>query len=519
MIRHAFTFLLLLSIAGCRTAGHDSQSATFGNQLRDKTAQILQPLMPDMGKNCGESDSTTFAGTLAPNHSHSSIVPVSHSSNSLYKPGSIVPAPILALREQDTNTISVETAANVASTYSNPLQIQAGDSEAFQSLLREIAVVPTSKRKVDDARLSELLTSFRSETMDTDLEDEYLALLKKRILPEAKSSAPIPNVELAETKRPSRKYEVAYDEEIDDEPIQAPKRKLPNLDETAIAQKATETAPVYPNLTQIPSASPGVIQASYQTLYPPTPAIAGYGAGDWQAPTRLAIEQLRYAIEQTPNGRTVSNEMRLRLLEMLLGNKTEAAKPMLTADKTVNEFMGNQVLGFAALLDDTAPDRRGKYISAAYRFNEGLLGLQTLCPVKLKNVVFVKEWFGYGQFVPHATQEFYPGETFSIYMEVENPVVRRAVADEGFEINAALSYEIRDANAKIIVSQDAGKPGERTLSRKRDYYLVISNTLPANLPPGQYRLRVSLTDLNDDAMQYAEETISFRVVPSQVTEF
>jgi hypothetical protein len=229
----------------------------------------------------------------------------------------------------------------------------------------------------------------------------------------------------------------------------------------------------------------------------------------------MAIEQLRYAIEQTPNGRTLSNEMKLRMLEMLIGNKAEAAKLMQSADKTINDFMGNQVLGMAALLDDSIPDNRSRYISAAYRFNEGLSELQKLCPIKLKNVTFVKDWLGYGQFILRPN-EFHPGEEFLVYMELENPTVGKV--SDGFEVSVAISYEIRDAHANVVVKQEGGKPAERSLSRKRDYCLSISGTLPASLPPGQYQLRINVTDLNDDSMQYAEEQISFRVAPSSASE-
>ena len=518
MIRFAFTFFLL-TLVGCQVASQSPKPATSGKQFWGKTAKIFKPLMPDTSKDCKESGSIEHEGRFALNRSHSDILPINHTSNSLYKPGSIFPSLLLDVQGQDKNVVTVEPSASMALT--NPLQIQSGDSESLQGLLREIAIVPVGKRKVDDAKLTELLDSFRNDMMDSEVEDESLALLRKRILPESKSSAPLPSAELAESKRSNKKYEVPYGDDFEDEPIRQPamKRKLPNLDEEVVAQNTAATpTPVYPSLTQLPNAAPGVTQASYQTLYPPNPAVTGYGAGDWQAPTRLAIEQLRYAIEQTPNGRTVANEMRLRMLEMLLGNKSEAARPMQSADKTVNEFMGNQVLGFAALLDETAPDSRGKYISAAYRFNEGLLGLQVLCPVLLKNVTFVKDWVEYGQFLPHPTREFYPGESFTVYLEIENLVVNRSKAAEGYEFGAAVKYEIWDSNAKVVANRDIGKSTGSTLSRKRDFCLGFPDTLPTNLSPGQYNLRISVTDLNDDAMRYAEEQIPFRVVPSQGTE-
>jgi len=536
--------LIAMLVAGCQTAPQRQQPTFFAHapqqaertaqRFWNRTARLLQPLMPDTGRNSAGRHGTEPENQLALNSSPSDFLAINHSAHSLYKPGTIFPSPLLAPQDlKNEDLLTVESAETVVSATSNPLKIQSGDSELFQSLLREIAVVPADKRKVDDTKLKEWMASFREEIMNTDFEDEYLALLRRRILPESatpKSAAPLPIAKLAERKRPTgipkndRDFELTFDDDFENELVPpAPKRKSSNTDEAVVAQSTMPStmqiaAPVYPSLTQLPGAVPAVAQASYQTQHVHNPAVSGYGAGDWQAPTRLAIEQLRYAIEQTPNGRTLSNEMRLRMLEMLLGNKSEAVRPMQSADKVINVFMGHQVLGFAALLDDTAPDSRGKHVSAAYRLNEGLLELQKLCPVQMKNVVFIEQCFGYGQFLTRPTQEFYPGETFHVYMEMENLVVRRVVADDGFEVNWSLHYEIRDSNANIVVKQDLGKPGERMLSRKRDHFHIVSDALPTSLSPGQYHLRISLTDLNDDSMQFAEEQIPFRVAPSQGTD-
>jgi hypothetical protein len=355
--------------------------------------------------------------------------------------------------------------------------------------------------------------------MNSEFEAEYLALLRRRILPELKTAAPLPSGKLAEIRHSVRQPEWEEDEYIYEEPIvrQPTRRSLPSHEEPIIAQNPVPMAsPVYPSLVQLPSAAHGTIQTSYQSqsVVPSASALnmTGHGAGDWQAPTRVAIEQLRYAIEQTPNGRTVSNEMRLRMLEMLLGNQTEAVRPMQSADKTVNDFMGHQVLGFAALLDDSMWDNRSRHVSAAYRFGEGLQALQKLCPIKLKNVMFIEDWLGYGQFIPRNNQEFYPGDDFLVYMEIEHPTVRPI--SDGFEVSVSISYEIRDIHGSIVVRQDAGKPAERSFSRKRDYALTIPSSLPTSLAPGQYQLRINVTDLNDDSMLFAEEQIPFRIAPS-----
>jgi len=524
MPRFAFTSLLLLLIVGCQTAArgpqptilvNSTQPATPAKTFWNRTAQFLQPLMPDRGHRPVES-----SNHLAVNRPHSDILPINHSAHSLYKAGSIFPSSALIPQQPEEHVLVAETTINAVSASLNPLQIQSGDSEAFKSLLREIAIMPPEKRNVDDTRLATLLTTFRDGIMDSDVEVEFLALLRRQILPEPKLAAPLPNAELAEIRRSagnpvrSREPEWDDDEYIYNEPIiRQVARRIPQ-EEPIVAQNSIPmAAPIYPDLPQLPSAVPATIQTSYQSQSVALGAnITSHGAGDWQAPTRAAIEQLRYAIEQTPNGRTVSNEMRLRMLEMLLGNRVEAARPMQSADKVINNFMGHQVLGFAELLDDSMPNNRSRYVSAAYRLSEGLTELQNLCPIKLKNVTFAQDWFGYGQVIPRPTQEFHPGEDFYVYVEIENPSVRRV--PDGFEVSYAISYEIRDSHARVVDRKEIGEQGERAVTRKRDYWIPVRGKIPESLAPGQYHLRISMIDLNDDSMQYAEEQIPFRVAPS-----
>jgi len=392
--------------------------------------------------------------------------------------------------------------------------------------------MPPEKRQVDDARLATLLTTFREGIMDSDVEAEFIALLRKQILPESKPMAPLPSAILDGRRQmadDSRSRESNWDDDFPyDEPMvrQVARKAPPSNDEPVVAQRSMSmagamTGPVYPSLSQlpgaVPTAVPAVVQAGYQSqsVVPTTPNFSSHGAGDWRAPVRAAVEQLRYAIEQTPNGRTTSNEMRLRMLEMLLDNKTEAVRPMQSADKTLNEFLGHQVLGWTDLLDESMQNSRSRYVSAVYRFGEGLTELQNLCPIKLKNVMFIEDWIAFGQYVPRNTQEFYPGDKFLVYMEIDNPTVRRI--PDGFEVGVSLSYEIRDAHAAIVDRRELGPSGERSLSRKRDYALAVPGTLPPSLAPGQYHLRINVTDLNDDSMQYAEEQIPFRVAPSLAT--
>ena len=480
MIRFAFPILLFLSLVGCQTAeqrpkpsftAHAPQSA---KQLWGKTARLFHK--SDTGKRNADS-STLFADY----RDSANFMPVNNSSLSLYKAGSIT-SPLLALQETDEPELEATAiVAEISSSYTE-------DPEALKNPLQE-------------------------------------------------SEAPFPDEEfLAEIRRPAKRTPSQremdwedFDEDLYDEPRPAMKRTLPKREAPVVAQTSMSQEisslqePKYPSLTQLPHAVPGMIQAGYQqnmSSYAhnvPNYGVSGYGAGDWQTPTRQAIEQLRYAIEQTPNGRTLSNEMKLRTLETLLGNKAEAARSIQSADKTVSEFFRHQVLGLATLLDDTIPDDRGRYVSAAYRFNEGLAELQNLCPLKLKKVLFVENFFDYGQYLLHPTNEYKAGESFLVYIELENPKVKKT--PDGFEVSVAVSFEIRDENANIVIKQDADKAQLSTASRKRDYNLGVGPIkLPPTLSPGLYQLKISIIDLNGDALQCADEQIPFRIIPALAGE-
>ncbi|MDR0610879.1 MAG: hypothetical protein LBG58_12265 [Planctomycetaceae bacterium] len=305
--------------------------------------------------------------------------------------------------------------------------------------------------------------------------------------------------------------------------------------------------PVYPKITQLEGSQP-IVPAGYQTAaHPPyanqhgiLPESSGHHSGnnlgnhlgnnivyayansgsvpvntfnnkEWESLVRMGADQLRNKIEQTPHGRTFANESRLRLLEMILGNRNEAVKPIAGVDKPINEFMANQMLGFTAFLDEAGiPEQRIRNTSALFRFDESLMELRKVCPIKLKNVQFVKKWETYGWFIPQ-TEDCRAGEQLELYMELENPTVRQT--QQGFNVSASVSYEIRDRTANVLQKVNSIAVEETTPSQKRDYCIGLRVLLPEKMTPGQYQLRVSVTDMNDEAMPYAEEQVPFKIVP------
>jgi hypothetical protein len=478
------TLLLSVLIAGCQTAAPQTAPTRLVKETKpaakpflSAAARFLQPVLPDRSGNSAQNGTSETTPLLAANPA-ADVLPVRHSSRPLYQAGSVSPPKEFLTSDSVEKTVQTAASKNRPAAKTVLPVEDAADNTAAPLPDDDDPIAAVKPRHSQSRRLPE-----RKRNIEPEDEDGY----------ETGSEPAEPIVAQTAGKRP---------------PSVLPKE-----------------TPVYPSLIQLPGAqfppaagsgasSGGIVQTSYQTQtpFPAAASASSRGAGDWQPHIRAGIDQLRFQIEQIPNGKTPENEMRLRMLETVLGNRSEAAKPMQTVDQTVNDFMGEHVLGLAALMDDASPNSREKYISAAYRFNESLSHLQNLCPIKFKKVIPVEDWVEFGVYTPR-TREYNPGEMFYIYLELENLSVRR-VAD-GFNICTALSYEIRDETANVVAKHDAPVPPELTTqSRKRDYCLHLEGMIPKTLAPGRYYLRIMITDLNDTARQYADEQISLKVAPA-----
>ncbi|MDR1964062.1 MAG: hypothetical protein LBQ50_09820 [Planctomycetaceae bacterium] len=392
---------------------------------------------------------------------------------------------------------------------------------------------------------------------DLEEKDEFYATNHENRNPaqnSAQNSAPLPPSKpsvlrrsLADSSTPSRyaqsRKPIQTDENQEtEEQDSIPSREIPPMETPPMAVPSsafpsmaslplpTNPQPIYPKIAQL-DGSQAIVPAGYHPPYGNQYGTAGEPRNivhadytnsatvppnslnnkEWESLVRMGADQLRYKIEQTPHGRTFANEGRLRILEMLLGNRNEAVKPITGADKPINEFMANQMLGFAAFLDEAGiPEQRTRNINALFRFDESLMELRKVCPIKLKKVQFVKGWETFGFFTPRS-EDCHAGEVLELYMELENPTVRHT--QQGFNVSASVSYEIRDRTANVLQKIDRIAVQETTPSQKRDYCIGLRVALPEKIPPGSYQLRVSVTDMNDETMPYAEEQVPFKVIP------
>ena len=407
-----------------------------------------------------------------------------------------------------------------------------------------------------------------SEEIASSLEAHYLVALRRKILPRdrpaAKKTRPALN-DFEEDAEEDEAYFVAKNAgdfaENDFEERQAinlPRRRSGHPQSPARSQAAPEPAsfaspptpppPVYPSLAQQDggthasqivttphgrvhydqaSAPPAHTQPMYaqQTRQPGmavvpvsyvNPTAAPIPQGTWEQHSRWAAELLRQQLDHSSSARTFANEAKLRLLELVNGHRGEAVKPFTEVDKPFNEYWGDQILGLSALMEEPGgPDDRSRYTMAAFRLDEGLMDLRRLCPIRLKNVRFAQDVWAFGDYLPRS-EECHAGEKVDVYLELENPTVRRTA--EGYNVSASLSYEIRSPSGSVLDKYADIGIQSSSPSRRRDYFAHLKVAIPEALSPGGYLLRISVTDLNDESLRFSEEQIPLTVLPKPIPE-
>jgi hypothetical protein len=271
-----------------------------------------------------------------------------------------------------------------------------------------------------------------------------------------------------------------------------------------------------------PNQSGNIITANYlpqnqNTFYPANAQQQFSNQNDnWEMQVRNAIMLLRREMEMSSGVRTFSNEVKLRLLELSVGNRGEAIKPFGAAEKQVNEFWADQMLGLSTIMDEMIiPNRFIRYDSALLRFDNSVAALRQVCPLRLKNVQLIQHdsashISSFGNFQTR-NEDCKPSETILIYLELENPTIKKS--SQGYTVRVSVVCDVLDTASNVVQKDDQGNVEDISTAQKRDHFIKMELTLKKNLPNGYYKLRIRVTDLNShDSQKTAEEQIPIRII-------
>ncbi len=123
-----------------------------------------------------------------------------------------------------------------------------------------------------------------------------------------------------------------------------------------------------------------------------------------------------------------------------------------------------------------------------------VLALEDRVPLGVSDLRLCRKVSGFGSFEPLPAADLKTGQPFLVYCELTG--LRYHARDTNYVSRLSSRVELISArDGAKVWEQSLGKAEDRCHSRRRDNYASYRITLPQTLPAGDYRLRLTQTDL------------------------
>lgn len=238
---------------------------------------------------------------------------------------------------------------------------------------------------------------------------------------------------------------------------------------------------------------PLVRPATYVSA-PSTGSSAYAPGGDWQEHLQRAIQEMETTVSARPASTEELHEhVQLRMLYLLAGDRGEAMLPIPGASPTLQDYWSKQLFAISTHLDhQQQPDEKRRAASSLIHLDQARAKLAELATLQIRNLSFVNSVDGYGTYEVHESREFRAGDPVTLYAEVEN--LRSESTPEGYEASLSTSYEVVDASGQRVDGRQFPDVEDLCQSPRRDFHMQYGVSLPTRIYPGEYQLRLTITD-------------------------
>ncbi|WP_372720284.1 hypothetical protein [Novipirellula sp.] len=198
-----------------------------------------------------------------------------------------------------------------------------------------------------------------------------------------------------------------------------------------------------------------------------------------------------------------------RHLMVLAGNPDRAVEKIEGMTDKEQEYLRHQLLGLWTMVDpDGHPVQSRRFSSALPQLREATKYLAAATDsLEVRSLAFCTEILAYGQIKPFTSNRFQSGQQVILYCEVENFIARKI--DNGFQTHLQGSYDILDANNQKVASQLLPADQQTSSNYLRDYFIAYQMHLPKQLPAGNYRLQLTMEDV--EGKKYGQASIPFEI--------
>jgi hypothetical protein len=196
------------------------------------------------------------------------------------------------------------------------------------------------------------------------------------------------------------------------------------------------------------------------------------------------------------------------MLRLLSGDTDGALEPIPGISPAEQDYWSRQIFALATYLDHHGqPDDKRRAAASVLHVDEAVSHLRELGSLSVRNLSFCKSVYGYGAIEPYDAEVFSPGEQVSLYVEVENYHSRST--EKGFCTSLGSTYEILNEQGERVGGGEIPDVNDCCRSRRRDFHIQYSLTLPEKLPPGPYHLQLVIKDRQSD--KRGQATASFEI--------
>ncbi len=243
-----------------------------------------------------------------------------------------------------------------------------------------------------------------------------------------------------------------------------------------------------------------VTPISYDQQPRPLPPVASRSAAEatWQVALEEATASLTAATSNDPhNTQEAYQHARLRLLQLVAGNKGAALEPIPGLTPTEQSYWSNQLFALSTLLDhDAQADDEKRAALAGSQLADAVTQLSELSALSVRNLTFCKKVYGYGDYEilkeSNGKTVFKPGQAVTLYAEMDN--FRSESTEKGYHTSLATSYEVLDQNGHRVEGGEFATVDDYCQRHRHDFYIEYTFELPKRIYPSGYQIRLMIRD-------------------------
>ena len=232
------------------------------------------------------------------------------------------------------------------------------------------------------------------------------------------------------------------------------------------------------------------------------------GAPDRATDLRTTIAQLERELDESPND--FDRQLRLRLLYLANDRPAKATEAWPNADADMQQRVLGLVRVVAAARGLAGHDPARKAGTILTALEDYRRQLRERADLRIPRVAICRRVASFGVFDPITPADFPAGRqhTVILYCEVDN--FRSDPQPDGrYLTRLAQRIEVFTSGGEPVFSRKETLIEDRSRNRREDFFLAQKLLLPATLNPGEYVLKVTLTDTL--AEKISQNTTSFRV--------